>query len=267
MTGGSDGGPYTHAVAEDRGRTNGSALFSPVVPGRISELIVDQIRELILDGTLPPGERLPSERELVERFRVSRVTVRDALRMLEAQGLLEIRVGASGGAFVTAPSAAVVGEGIATMLLMSAIGPEDIAEARLLMELGIVTLAVNRATPDDIAVLREICERSEAALTDDRYDVSMSAEFHAALAAAAHNGAVELMTESFRGPLSMASARAREEPDEAHSHSVSEHIDLVNAVEARDLQRAQTVMTDHLLRATSVEWNTVEALRGVFGHA
>jgi GntR family transcriptional regulator, transcriptional repressor for pyruvate dehydrogenase complex len=239
------------------------AMFLPVAPGRISELIVDQIRELIINGSLARGERLPSERELAERFRVSRVTVRDALRILEAQGLLEIRVGASGGAFVTVPTAAVVGEGITTMLLMSSIGPDEVAEARLLMELGTLALVVTRATPDDIARLREVCERSEAALASGRYDVSLSAEFHAVLAMSAHNGAVQMMTESFRGPLSMHSARAREPAEQSHAASVSEHVALVEAIEARDLPRARTIMTEHLLRDTAVEPATFDALYGV----
>lgn len=237
----------------------------PVAPGRISELIVEQIRQPIIDGRLKRGERLPSERELAEQFRVSRVTVRDALRILEAQGLLEIRVGASGGAFVTTPTSAVVGEGITTMLLMSDVEADEIAEARLLMELGIVTLAVQRATDDDIAVLRDICQRSRASLESHDYDVRLSAEFHAALAGAAHNGAVKLITESFRGPLSMAAARAREPADESHAHSVEEHVWLLEAIEARDLPRAQHVMTDHLVRRTNVRDDTIAALHGALG--
>ncbi|MPZ72082.1 MAG: FCD domain-containing protein [Nitriliruptorales bacterium] len=238
-------------------------MFVPVAPGRISELIVDQIRQLIIDGRLARGERLPSERDLAERFRVSRVTVRDALRILEAHGLLEIRVGASGGAFVTVPSAAVVGEGITTMLLMSSIGPDEVAEARLLMELGIVALAVQRATAEDIGRLREVCARSEAALAAGEYDVALSAEFHALVAAAAHNGAVQMITESFRGPLSMHAARAREPAEQSHSHSVAEHLAIVDAIEARDLARARGVMTDHLLRDTTLDAAAFNTLYGV----
>lgn len=204
---------------------------------------------------------------MADRFQVSRVTVRDALRILEAQGLLEIRVGASGGAFVTAPSAAVVGEGIATMLLMSSIEPEEIAEARLLVELGIVALAVHRATAEDISALRDICARSEAALRDHSYDVRLSTKFHAGLAAAAHNHAVVLISESFGGPLSMHAARAREPADVSHAHSVAEHVEVVDAIEARDLDQARRVMTDHLLRGTALEHATVEALRNAVGRS
>src|ERR1700743_2069731 len=90
-----------------------SELFNRVSLGRISEVIVEQIRLLMRQGQLKPGDRLPPERDPCERFGVSRVTVREALRMLESSGLVEIRVGARGGAFVTAPSSNRVGEGLA----------------------------------------------------------------------------------------------------------------------------------------------------------
>ncbi len=98
-------------------------LFRPVNQGRMSEVIIEQIRLLIRQGQLKPGDRLPAERDLCERFQVSRVTVREALRVLEAAGLIEIRVGARGGTFVTAPTSVRVGEGITDPSPWCASGP------------------------------------------------------------------------------------------------------------------------------------------------
>src|SRR5919201_5810973 len=123
-------------------------LFAPVAVARASSAIADQIRTAIVTGQLGQGDRLPPERELAEQFGVSRVTVRDALRGLEAMGLIDVRVGARGGAFVTAPTGAVVGQTMSDMLLMQAVSPEDIVEARLIVELGTVTLATARATEE-----------------------------------------------------------------------------------------------------------------------
>jgi len=233
--------------------------------GRASTAIIDQIRTLLLDGGLREGDRLPSERELAERFGVSRVTVRDALRALEAVGLLEIRVGARGGAFVTTPTAAVVGETIANMLMMSAVTPEDIAETRLMFELGTVTLACSRASEEDLERLRELCRRSQEELKTKTYERQLSWEFHALLAQAAHNPAVESITSSFRGTLSMHPVRMREPRNRAHARTVEEHIQLVDALERRDGDAARQIMAKHLLRGTGLDkrsavlldwWNT-----------
>src|SRR5438552_9786961 len=184
-------------------RTDVGGLFSPVTVARASCSIADQIRTAIVTGQLKEGSRLPPERELAEQFGVSRVAVRDALRALEAMGRIAVRVGARGGAFVTVPSGSVVGQTMADMMMMQALTPEDIAEARLIVELGTVTLACARATQEDLARLRELCERSERELEAKTYRPELSWDFHALLALAAHNGAIEGMTSSFRGTLSM----------------------------------------------------------------
>jgi GntR family transcriptional repressor for pyruvate dehydrogenase complex len=230
-------------------------MFSPVETGRMSGAIVDQVRDLIHKGQLRPGQRLPSERELAERFEVSRVTVRDALRSLETMGLVEIRVGAAGGAFLTSPTAQIVGEGIRNMLMTGNISPEQVAEVRLIIELGIVRLAVARATEDDVAALREVCDRSVKALNDGAYDTSLSTEFHVRLAQAAHNPAVEMVVGLFRGPLSMHRVRAMEDPSVSHERSVDEHVRMTAALAARDLAVARGIMAAHLLRKTNIDQN------------
>src|ERR671928_1717465 len=100
-------------------RNPADGLFSRVGNGRLSEEISERIRAAIVEGRLRPGDRLPPERELTERFGVSRVSVRDALRILEASGLIEIRVGARGGAFVTSPSSTRIGTGLADLISLS----------------------------------------------------------------------------------------------------------------------------------------------------
>src|SRR5919199_6455529 len=114
-------------------------MFAPVNVTRASSAIADQIRAAIVTGQLKAGTRLPPERTLAEQFEVSRVTVRDALRALEAMGLITVRVGARGGAFATAPTGSVVGQTMADMMMMHVVAPDDIVEVRLVVELGTVT--------------------------------------------------------------------------------------------------------------------------------
>ena len=163
-------------------------------------MIVDQIRLLIRDGSLKPGDRLPAERELGEKFGVSRVTVREALRGLEANGMVTIKVGARGGAFVTAPTSARIGEGIIDLLSLSGLTDKEVTEARQIFELGIIPLVCERATEHDIDDLLEICDRGDAALEKGSYPMELSAEFHTRVAQASHNAAIAMLAESFHGP-------------------------------------------------------------------
>lgn len=228
-----------------------AGMFAPVSVARASSAIADQIRQAILTGRLSEGERLSPERELAEQFGVSRVTVRDALRSLEAMGLVEVRVGARGGAFVTAPTGAVVAQTMSDMMMMSAVTPGDIVEARLIVELGTVTLACARATDEDLRKLRELSELGARELKTKTYTRERSWEFHSLLAAAAHNGAVDGLTQSFRSSLSMHPVRAREGP-KAHVATVDEHRRILEALEARDADAARREMADHLLRGTNL---------------
>ncbi|NMH96924.1 FadR/GntR family transcriptional regulator [Pseudonocardia acidicola] len=224
-------------------------MFSKVNAGRVSNLIVEQIRFLIRDGQLKAGDRLPSERELGERFGVSRVTVREALKMLEANGLVTIKVGARGGAFVTAPTSERVGEGISDLLTFSVVEPADVTEARQVFELGIVPLVCRRADEQDITDLLEICDRAEAMLkADGEYPVSLSAEFHVRVARATHNPALELLARSFHGPMLRSLMRAQEGDPRVGIKGTQEHREFVEAVRMRDVAAATAVMTTHLAR-------------------
>lgn len=213
---------------------------------------MDQIRLLIRQGQLTAGDRLPSERELCERFGVSRVTVREALRVLEANGLVEIRVGARGGAFVTAPSSRLVGEGIADLIFLETLTAAEVTEARQVFELGIVPIVCERATAEDIAALYEICDRSTAALQGDEYPLELSAEWHTRYAMSAHNRAVSMLVESLHGPLVMSLERARQAAPMHGRRGVEEHRALVDAIAKHSVRRATQLMSEHLARTASL---------------
>lgn len=230
--------------------SDGSAmLFRQVQTGRVSEQIVDRVKDAIRRGELKVGDRLPAERQLTEQLNVSRVTVRDALRILEARGLIEIRVGAHGGAFVTAPAPKLVAEGITDMLMLSDVRAEDVTEARQVFELSLIPLACQRADDEDIADLRAICDRAEAALADGTFEVGLSAEFHVRLSRATHNQAVELMTDALQPPLLASLHQAYTVAPDLGGQGVREHREIVDAIEARDVERATAIMSEHLERA------------------
>lgn len=226
---------------------DGQDMFSPVNVDRVSQVIVDQIKVLIRDGRLLPGDRLPSERELCQRFGVSRVTVREALRVLEASGLVAIRVGAHGGAFLTTPSAARLGEGLADLISLAPLTAVNVTEARIIVELGILPLAVERATEEDIAALFAMVEESEAAVAEGKYTVEMSAAFHIRVGVCTHNPAIEMLLSSFHGPMRMSIEESHIAAPMGH-RGTEEHRKLAEAIQARDLAAAREVMTTHLER-------------------
>ena len=229
----------------------------PLQHQRMSQLIVDQIRTLVRTGQLHPGDRLPSERELCERFGVSRVTVREALRVLEAGGLITIRVGARGGAFITEPSRERVGEGVADLLTLSGITASEVTEARRVFELGILELVCERADDHDVADLLEICDRSDQALAHGGYTMDLSAEFHVRLGRATHNQAIEMLMQSFHGPLLMSLRQAQTAAPLMGEVGAVEHRRIAEAIAARDVEAARAVMRDHVER-TAVRLQTVE---------
>ena len=233
-------------MASSRATTDN--IFTRVNPGRASEMIVDQIRLLIRDGQLKPGDRLPAERELGEKFGVSRVTVREALRGLEANGMVAIKVGARGGAFVTAPTSAQVGEGIMDLLTMSDLTDKEVTEARQIFELGIIPLVCERATEEDIADLLEICKRADDALANGSYPMSLSAEFHTRVARASHNAAIAMLADSFHGPTLRSLQHVQEGHPEWGIRGSREHRQFVAAIKKRDVEKATAVMKTHIGR-------------------
>jgi DNA-binding FadR family transcriptional regulator len=228
-----------------------SELFSRVSVDRVSQAIVDQIKTLIRDGKLRPGDRLPSERDLCQRFGVSRVTVREALRVLEASGLVSIRVGARGGAFLTSPSAERLGEGLADLISLAALTAGGVTEARQIVEMGILPLVVERATDEDIAELTTMVNEGRAALDDGNYTMAMSAAFHVRVAQCTHNPAIEMLVQSFHGPMLMSLRQAQVAAPLMGHKGTEEHRTLVKAIAARDLAKAEKVMRTHLGRTAA----------------
>jgi DNA-binding FadR family transcriptional regulator len=168
--------------------------------------------------------------------------------MLESAGLVEIRVGARGGAFVTVPGSDRVGEGIADLLSLSVVSAADVTEVRQVLELGIVPLVCERATEDDLDDLDRICERSEAALRSGGYSLAMSAEFHARVAQATHNAAIAMLVESLRGPILMSLEQARQAAPEMGRLGAQEHRHFAAAVRRRAPEAASQIMGEHLRR-------------------
>jgi DNA-binding FadR family transcriptional regulator len=220
--------------------------FRPVRVVRASDEVIQQVKALIFDGKVAPGDQLPSEKDLVRQFRLSRITIRDALRVLESQGFIEIRVGARGGAFVARPDTQQVSESLRNMLRLRQTTLRELAEARLVVEPQVAALAAQRATARDMAIMAQAIADARAALAaHDPYFIPHSVAFHIALAAAAKNQALLFAVSSFRTLFHEALARLLPANDMAR-RAVLDHQRILDAIKSRDTGGARDLMHTHL---------------------
>src|SRR5438874_1871997 len=131
-------------------------MFQRVRVGRVSEEVVRQVQEAIFSGTLGPGDRLPPERELAEQFGLSRMSVRDALRTLESNGLVEIKVGSNGGAFIREPNFDPFRETLSSMLRSKKANILELAETRKIVETAIAGLARSEEHTSELQSRRDL---------------------------------------------------------------------------------------------------------------
>jgi len=222
---------------------------------RIHEEVFGQIHELIKEGRFKARDQLPSERELAETFKVSRTSVREALRTLESQGLIVSRTG-MGNFVVDLPVEALVGP-LARMLIDEKNALADVFEMRKLIEPHIAALAAERATARDIAQLRRIVAKQSAAVSRGETGVEADAELHFTIGRATRNQALQKLVSGLMEMLS----RSREESlqtDERRESSIDAHRRIIAAIEKHDKARARSEMLRHI---EQVEENVLSAHR------
>jgi GntR family transcriptional repressor for pyruvate dehydrogenase complex len=142
-------------------------MFESVKSNKISENIVEQVRKAIFEGGLKPGDRLLPERDLMKNFKVSKVTLREAMRSLEVLGFLEIRKGVSGGAFVAEVDMKTARNSFINFLHFKNLSLNALTEVRLLLESHIAEKAAQTITEEDLNRLEKLIEECEYALKHD----------------------------------------------------------------------------------------------------
>lgn len=178
------------ALAVDAAPSRGVAAA-----GSAYERIAERLRDLVLTGVLRHGERLPTEATLAAEFGVSRATVREAVRMLAAQGLVVATKGARGGTYVTRPSldyaSQLLQANVALLADLDDITLEELLEARRLLEVPAARLAARRRTVDDVVRLRDaIPDEAMGHGAGERF--SANAGFHTSVMAASGNALLEV---------------------------------------------------------------------------
>ena len=235
-----------------------AAVFVPAQRVRSFDHIVGQIRGAIASGEIAPGERLPSERDLGATFGVSRTTLREALRALEAQGVIEIRTGSRGGAFVAEPSSELVAAALGALLRFRSATARELAEFRAPFEAENAAWAARRAEPAALAELEHIVGDVAARIGDESIPwpevAALEVRFHDAVARATGNSVraaimsaiLDALQRAFTAvPVPLGSPLRAELAHELHA--------IVNAIHAGDATAASEAMRHHVARWSELE--------------
>jgi GntR family transcriptional repressor for pyruvate dehydrogenase complex len=221
-------------------------LKPPKVDRRLYQDIVQQFQSLVRRGELEHGARLPSERAMAEQFKVSRSSVREALRSLELQGLVISKRGS--GNFINTNDLDSMVALLATTLSSGPGATEtlkDIFEMRHLLEPQIAEMAASRATQDDLARLSEILKEQKEQISQGESGVDADTAFHFALASATHNAVLVKVVSAVADILRKSRDQNLQGPGRAQ-RSLASHRQILENIVARNATEAWRSMDHHL---------------------
>lgn len=222
--------------------------FQPVNSPKITDLIIEQIRETILNGEIKPSEKLPPERELGARFKASRVAVREALKKLEASGLLIIKPGS--GVFVAETNSKTMSDSLYSILRMQNTSLNEVTEARLIFEPHVARLAAERISEEDILMLEANIKETEKVLKTNKPPTIENVEFHALVAASVHNTVISLTMKTLLDVSKIMTIETRENVQERIAisfRSYEQHKHILNAFRQKSPENAYRIMFSHII--------------------
>jgi len=221
--------------------------FKPVRANRTFEEVVNQISSLIERGELKVGDRLPSERELSKQLTVSRNTLREGLRTLEQAGVVQLKKGKTGGAFITSPANTSRIDGVGEMFRIGDMSLGDLSDARLWLVELVVRVACERATEADLSALEENVHEAkrlyQKELLAEKADKNL--QFYELLAAATRN---PLLSAIMKLLLDGVRAFARRVGPERSTETFRLRMQFLQALRARAADAAVAVMQKNLRR-------------------
>lgn len=223
--------------------------LTPVRKARVSEGVARQIQRLIADGALAPGDKLPPERELAERFAVSRSSVRDAIRTLEIAGLVAARQGE--GTVVADVSPEAMAAPLASVLVRKRELIAELLDVRQMIEPALAARAARRATEEEVARLEEILRRQRAKVLRGEPTVEEDSEFHSLVAHAARNKVILKVLDVLMDLLRETRARSLQVQGRLQ-RSLAGHQRILEAIRRRDPDAAERAVRRHLEEIESI---------------
>lgn len=220
-------------------------MFKTAKTNRISTNIVDQIRKAILTGELKPGDRLPSEKDLSKNFEVSKASLREAFRALEALGLLEVRQGVSGGAFVREVDLKTARNNMFNYIFFQNPSIHEFTQLRSFVEPAAAEIAALKITPEDLADLEENLAKTRKKLGKGAFFYELDIYFHHRIAEITGNRLVCFVIDSLKNAI--VNIKLELELDNQFSVCVYEaHERIIAALRDRNPDRARDAMLRHI---------------------
>jgi DNA-binding FadR family transcriptional regulator len=216
---------------------------------KVAELVASDLRRRIIRGEMPPGDSLPSEPALIEVYNVSRPTLREALRILESEGLLSVKRGAQGGR-VHLPDVSVAARHVAVLLQVRGTTIEDVFAARRIIEPGLVRLLAEKPSPEIVDALRAQQEKEVALLDQPDAYATEATRFHKLLVEVAGINTLTLFSElvleivdrHHHDTFARATGLEREYTSEGSEH----HVRVIDLIEAGEAEEAEAFWRFHI---------------------
>lgn len=226
---------------------------------RVYEEVLEQLKEALIQGELKPGDRFPTERELVEKFNVSRVTIRQALTVLEALGLIERKVG--GGTYAINNSNDFEVARLVEVLSSKKSTITEPLEVRRILEPEIARLAAKRATTKDITEMEDCLKRQKVKVEANELIIQEDSEFHYAIAKSTKNSIVLKIIEMMHEML-WDTRKSSISAYQGSKRSLDGHYLILKAIKNRDGDAAYETMSKHLEEVETLIISYLEAQQG-----
>jgi GntR family transcriptional repressor for pyruvate dehydrogenase complex len=210
---------------------------------RISDQIKSILRQAILDGHFKPGDKFPPEVEIAQKYNVSKVSAREALRELETEGLIQKKRGIFGGSFVAEPGSEKMVDVVINSFLFGGITAKDLAEFRRVLEPGLAKLAAERRTDDDLAAMEQCIHETMLSIDAGQPDQTKALSFHRLIADACHNPFISALMEALVSVFQQVLAKT---PDlESVKKDITYNRLFYQCIKERNGEKAEAVMADH----------------------
>lgn len=227
------------------GAARSAIRLSPMEVPKASDVLANELRERILSGEYPEGTPLPPERELVVQTRMSRTTVREALRILEVQGLIRIKAGRAGGAFVQKPGEESVASSLELLIRGRQLRLASVHETREAIEPSCARLAALHRTTGDLVRLEAANEAIAASADLDAF-LRANVDWHVAVATASHNEILTGIMIALSRAIYTTTNTEGFVTDEVRDIAVRAHRSVTRAIKDRDAEAAVRRMARHV---------------------